>query len=136
MTAFLCEEFEQKGRRVAVAATGFKSLVQGTDSDFHLLIHDRSLFKLVSLVPGVVHAQTLLQRRGASFRTERYPEFAQEANLQRAAATIVERGVRVLVTIGGNGTFAGTMALAKLLPASVQLFFGETLALRVVCGCV
>ncbi len=125
MTAFLCEEFEKRGRRVTVAATGFESLVSGTDSDFHLLIHDTIFFNLVSLVPGVVHAQTLLQRRGASFRTERFPEFALLPNQLRAAETIKQRGVQILVTIGGNGTFAGTMALAKHLPQNVQMFFGE-----------
>lgn len=123
VTAFLAEEFERRGRRVTVAATGYKSLVEGRDEDFHVLIHNENFFRLISLAPGVIHAPSLLQRRGASFRTERFAEFKDEALQKRAAAVIVERHVKVVVAIGGNGTFAGVNSLSRFLPPDVQVFF-------------
>lgn len=123
VTAYLAEEFEKRGRRVFVSATGFASLVSNQNSDFRMLVHSDKLFNLVSLAPGVVHARTLVHQRGAAFRTERYPQFKDEALQKRAAEAITQRRVRVLVAIGGNGTFAGISSLAKFLPPSVQVFF-------------
>jgi hypothetical protein len=88
VVAHLTEEFEKQNRRVCVTATGFRSLVSGKNEDFRLLIHSERLYKSLSFVPGVVYAPSLLLRRGASFRTERFPEFAK-LELQQAAATVV-----------------------------------------------
>ena len=51
---------------MAVAATGFKSLVSDQNSDYRILVHDDRIFKLMALAPGVVHAPTLVSRRGAA----------------------------------------------------------------------
>lgn len=123
VTAYLVEELEKRGRRVTCAAQGFKSLVENRSDSYRILVHDDRLFKLISLAPGVLHAPTLHHRRGAAFRTERFAQFKEDALQQRAAQAIVERRVRVVVAIGGNGTFAGIQALARFLPPAVQLFF-------------
>jgi 6-phosphofructokinase 1 len=123
VTAQLTRALEGVGRQVFVAREGFKSLVSGTARDFSCLIHDRALYERLEHVPGVIHSAPLAQGRGASFRTERFTEFHQ-AELQRLAADhIVARGVNVLIGIGGNGTFAGTNAVSKLLPDRVKTFF-------------
>ncbi len=123
VTAYLVEEFEKRGRRVTIAATGFKSLVTNSNTDYHILVHSDKLFKFMSLAPGVVHAPTLLGRRGAAFRTERYPQFKEEELQRQAARAITERKVRTVVAIGGNGTFAGIQSLSRFLSPHVQVFF-------------
>jgi hypothetical protein len=123
VTAYLVEEFEKRGRRVTIAATGFKSLVSNTNTDYHILVHSDKLFKFMSLAPGVVHAPMLLGRRGAAFRTERYPQFKDDELQRQAAWAVTERKVRTVVAVGGNGTFAGIQSLARFLPPHVQVFF-------------
>jgi len=97
--------------------------VSGKDEDFCSLIWDRQLYQAISLVPRMFHAPSLRDRRGAIFRTERYPEFKEKSNQQLAAKTIQGRGIKTIVLIGGNGTFAGAKALVELLPATIQSFF-------------
>eukprot|EP00455_Lapot_gusevi_P040988 TRINITY_DN4704_c0_g1_i5.p1 TRINITY_DN4704_c0_g1~~TRINITY_DN4704_c0_g1_i5.p1 ORF type:complete len:406 (+),score=153.18 TRINITY_DN4704_c0_g1_i5:165-1220(+) len=123
VTAYLSQYFEKAGMSVSVAMTGFQSVVRGGERDFGALIWERSVYETVSLVPNVMFAPDFVHKRGASFRTERYPEFKQVAIQQQAAANIQARGVKILVTIGGNGTFFGTKALCRWLPPSVQVFF-------------
>jgi 6-phosphofructokinase 1 len=123
VTAQLTRALEDAGRHVFVAGEGFRSLVSGTSRDFRCLVHDRGLYERLEHVQGVIHAAPLAEARGASFRTERYKAFV-EPELQRlAAGHVVARGVNVLIGIGGNGTFAGTNALSKLLPSSVKVYF-------------
>lgn len=123
VVAFLTEEFEARGRRVTVAATGFKSIVSGRDEDFHILIHDEQLYKMINVGPRIVYAPSLVLRRGSSFRTERFPEFSREEHQRKAAQVIAERNVKTLVCIGGNGTLAGAKSLSRFLPSHVQCFF-------------
>lgn len=123
VVSYLVQDFEKLGRRCAIAATGFRSLVSGHDSDFRILVHDEDVYHFISLVPGVIHSATLLHRRGASFRTERYPDFAQEDRQRTAARNLIDRRVKVVVAIGGNGTFAGISKLARFLPKEIQVFF-------------
>jgi 6-phosphofructokinase 1 len=123
VTAQLTRALEAVGRQVFVAREGFKSLVSGTARDFSCLIHDRALYERLERIQGVTHSAPLAQARGASFRTERFKEFKQVEQQRCAADHIVARGVNVLIGIGGNGTFAGTNALSKLLPESVKTFF-------------
>jgi 6-phosphofructokinase 1 len=123
VTAQLTRALEEVGRQVFVAREGFKSLVSGTGRDFSCLIHDRALYERLEHLPGVIHAASLAQARGASFRTERFTAFKQPELQRLAADHILARGVNVLIGIGGNGTFAGTNALSQLLPESVKAFF-------------
>lgn len=123
VTAYLAEYLERKGRRVFVAQQGFTSLVKGKDEDFGALISKRSAFRALDTIPGVVFSPPLRDQRGAQFRTERFPQFAEEANLGRAAAVVKERKVKAIVAIGGPGTLEGLRALGRQLPDTVQTFF-------------
>jgi 6-phosphofructokinase 1 len=123
VTAQLTRALEQIGRQVFAAREGFKSLVSGTARDFCCLVHDRALYERLEHLQGVIHSAAFAQARGASFRSERYREFCQAELQRRAAEHILARRVNILIGIGGNGTFAGTNALSKLLSDSVKTFF-------------
>jgi 6-phosphofructokinase len=123
VTSFLVEFLEGLGRQVFVAAEGFKSLVSNNAHDYYCLIHQEEHFKSLDHIPGVIFAQPLRQSRGADFRSERYPEFKNQSLQETAAKSIVEHKVKVLIGIGGNGTFAGINALSKLLPDKMLIYF-------------
>ena len=123
MTAFITEYLTKSDRRVYIAAEGFKSLVSNLARDYLFLVHDQNQYKKIENIPGVLFSPPLREARGANFRSERFPEF-KEAKLQKlAAANILQRKVKVLIGIGGNGTFAGINALSKLLSKSVKCYF-------------
>jgi len=121
VTSMLIDNFCDVGRRVHVAREGFKSLVQGCNEDFRYAVSDSALMQKLAL-PGLVYGPQLRLERGAAFRTERFPQFKQDEMQKKAAANVMKRGVKVLVGIGGNGTFYGLRSLRKYLP-DVQFFF-------------
>ena len=123
VTAFINQYLEQAGYRIFIAAEGFKSLVSGTTDDFRHLIYNRNLYREFDKVRNVMFSPPLREARGADFRTERYKEFKQLENQKKAAQTIIDRKVKILIGIGGNGTLAGMKSLAKLLPPHIQIFF-------------
>ena len=123
ITAFLTEHLEKAGRKVYISAEGFKSVVSNRTQDYRRLIHNPDLYRELEQIPGVIFAPPLREARGADFRTERYPEFKEEQNQQIAARNIIARHIKVVVGIGGNGTFAGIKALSQILPDTVQVFF-------------
>jgi len=123
VTSFITEVVENIGRQVFVAAEGFKSLVRGKTEDFYRLVNDAHLYKSLEHIPGVFFAPPLRDARGAQFRTERYREFNELDLKKRAAENIIDRKVRILVGIGGNGTFFGLQQLGGFLHESIQLFF-------------
>jgi 6-phosphofructokinase 1 len=123
VTGYLTRYFETAGRRVFIAREGFKSLVSGTSEDFCCLINDKNLYNKLEQLPGVIFAPPLREARGASFRAERFKNFVKSENQRLAAHHVVARNVKVLIGIGGNGTFYGMNALSKLLPESIQVFF-------------
>lgn len=123
VTAYITEYLETAGRRVFIAAEGFKSLVSGKRDDFRCLVYSFNLYRQIEHIHGVIFAPPLREARGADFRTERYKEFKEFENQKRAAENIIQKKVKVLVGIGGNGTLAGIKALAKLLPKEMQIFF-------------
>jgi len=122
-TAYIAEYLEKLGRKVFIAAEGFKSIVSGTTSDFHCLIHSKERFNQMDHIPGVMFAPPFRSGRGAEFRSERYAAFKNPDIQKKAVANILKRNVKVIVGIGGNGTFAGIQALSKLTPAEIKLFF-------------
>ena len=123
ITAFVAEYLERSGRRIFIAAEGFKSVVSNRTEDYRCLIHDLERFSHMDHISGVECAQPLRERRGADFRSERFPQFKEKENQDKAAKAILERKVKVLVGIGGNGTFAGMKALAALLPQDILIYF-------------
>jgi len=123
VTGFICEYLEKAGREVFICAEGFKSLLSDRPQDYRRLIYHRELYRKLEHIPGVVFAPPLRESRGADFRTERFPEFRLNSKIKKASKTILNRQVKIVVGIGGNGTFAGTNALSKMVPSTVQVFF-------------
>jgi 6-phosphofructokinase len=122
VTAFLSEYLEKAGHAVFVTAEGFRSLIGNQPQDFRALVYDKTLFDQLDHIPGVIFSPPLREARGADFRSERFPQFKEAALQQRALQTLQDRRVRVVVGIGGNGTFKGIHALAKLTD-DIRFFF-------------
>jgi 6-phosphofructokinase 1 len=123
VTAFISEYLEKVSRRVYIAAEGFKSLVSNYVNDYRCLIYSKERFNEFDHIPGVMFSPPLRSRRGAEFRSERFHEFKEMSNQKTAVQNIIDRKVKVLIGIGGNGTFAGIRALSEMLPDSIQSFF-------------
>jgi 6-phosphofructokinase len=123
VTAFIAEYLCRAGRNVFIAAEGFKSVVSNFTSDYRCLVYDPELYKQIEHVPGVIFSPPLRDARGANFRSERYPEFKYVRIQKKAAKNIINRNVKVVIGIGGNGTFYGIKSLSELLPKNVQSFF-------------
>lgn len=123
VTSFISEHLEKSGLKVFITAEGFKSLVRDKDEDYRCLIYHKSLYSQLEHVPGVIHSPPLRDARGADFRSERYREFKQTANQKKAAEAIKNRHVKIVVGIGGNGTFAGIKALSRHSPKKVKFYF-------------
>jgi 6-phosphofructokinase len=123
ITAFVAEYLEKSGRRIFIAAEGFKSVVSNRTEDYRCLIHDLDRFNHMDHISGVESARVLRERRGADYRSERFPQFKEKENQEKAAKAILERKVKILVGIGGNGTFAGIKAIGSLLPQDVLIYF-------------
>lgn len=123
VTAFITYHLENMGRKVYAAREGFKSLVNGNDVDIVRLVYDPELYKKLDHIPGVIHVAPLSEAGGAMLRGERYPDFIDRELQKKAAKNINERGVQVLIAIGGNGTFKGIRSLCDLIPTSIQVFF-------------
>ena len=123
VTAFLTEYLEKSGYRVFVAARGFRSLVSDTSEDYRCLVHDADRHKQLDHIPGVMHSAPLRNLRGAAFRSERYPEFRDEALQRIASQNMHKRNVKMVIGIGGNGTCAGIRSMSRFLSDDVQVFF-------------
>jgi 6-phosphofructokinase 1 len=122
-TAYITEFLEKAGRQVFVAADGFRSIVSNVTSDYRCLIYDFARFRKMENIRGVEFAPPLRSARGADYRSERYPDFRDEQIQKKAVKNIISRKVKVLIGIGGNGTFAGINALSAQLPEDIQTFF-------------
>ncbi len=123
VTAFIAEYLCRAGRNVFIAAEGFMSIVSNRTSDYRCLVYDPEAYRQIEHIPGVIFSPPLRDARGANFRSERYPEFKYAKNQKTAAQNMIDRKVKVIIGIGGNGTFYGIKALSELLPKSVQSFF-------------
>jgi 6-phosphofructokinase 1 len=123
ITAFISEYLGYVNRNVFIAAEGFKSIVSNKTENYRCLIPNLEKFKQLDHIPGVIYSRPLRERRGADFRCERYPEFKDKENQKIAVENILSRKIKVLIGIGGDGTFRGINALSFLLPKQVQIFF-------------
>ncbi|MFC1587709.1 6-phosphofructokinase [Planctomycetota bacterium] len=123
VTAFLTYDFERFGRKVFCAREGFISLTSGTDSDYYRLIYNQDEYRKLESTSGVFNAVFLTNASGAQFRSERFRDFIEPQVKEQAAKNIVDRKVRTIVAIGGNGTFLGIRELAKILPEDIQVAF-------------
>lgn len=123
VTAFITQFLEAMGRKIFIAAEGFRSVVSGKTEDYRALVNSPRLFRQIQRIPGVTFAPPLREARGADFRSERYPDFKKAEVQEQAAKNILKRKVKIVIGIGGDGTLKGMKSLSKLLPDSVQLFF-------------
>jgi 6-phosphofructokinase len=123
VTAFISEYLENAGFNIYVAAEGFRSVVSNQTSDYRRLIYNPNTYSSLEHIPGVIFSPPLREARGADFRSERYPEFKEIKNQKKAAENIISRKVKIIIGIGGNGTFAGINALSEYLPNDIQHFF-------------
>jgi 6-phosphofructokinase len=123
VTAFISENLEKSGYKVYICAEGFCSLVSDKPLDYRRLVYDTKEYHRLEHLPGVIFSPPLRESRGANFRSERYPEFKQEGIQKTAAENMVSRNVKIVIGIGGNGTFTGINSLSKLLPDNIRSFF-------------
>lgn len=123
VTAFITEYLEKIGRKVFITDEGFKSIVCDQSDDYRCLISDEYEFRQLEHIPGVIDSSGLRDARGAAFRSERYPEFKSPELQKQAAQNLINRNVKCIVGIGGDGTFKGIKSLCQYLPDSIQAFF-------------
>lgn len=80
---------------------GFKHGYEGLINDEHAMLNQKS-------VANIIH------RGGTVLKTARSKRFMTDEGLQRAAGVLAKHGIQGLVTIGGDGTFKGAIALSKV----------------------
>lgn len=91
----------------------------------------------------------IIDRGGTKIGTARLPEFKEDAVQQKAADILGEYGIDALVTIGGDGTYMGALALSRkgikcvAIPgtidndvASTDYTIGFATALQTVVDCI
>ena len=122
-TAFITDSLEKMDRKVFITAEGFKSIISNHTIDYRCLISNLNEYNQLEHIPGVVYSPDLREARGANFRSERFPEFKSLDIQKEAARNIIERKIRIVIGIGGNGTFAGINSLCQYLPDEIQVFF-------------
>ena len=101
--------------------------VSGADTDFAPIISGAVTGTHPPADTAAIQTRWLKEARGAAFRSERYPEFAQHEQQAAAAKTVIDRGFEVVVAMGGNGTMEGIKALSRRLidagASEVRCFF-------------
>ncbi len=94
----------------AVVRTGefYGHEVYGIKDGYRGLVADEMILLDHKSVSG------MLSRGGTFLGTSRLPEFFQLETRKKAAKNLKDRGIEALITIGGDGTYRGAMALSKL----------------------
>lgn len=95
-------------RSVVRYATHHKLEVMGIFRGYSGLIND----EVIALNHRSV--SNIINRGGTILKTARCPEFLTEEGQRRAVETIKKHGIEGLVLIGGNGTYQGGIALARI----------------------
>ena len=83
-----------------IEVIGFKHGYNGLINDEHIHLDRKSVANII-------------QRGGTILKTSRSERFKTEEGLQKAAHNLNKLQAEALVVIGGDGTFAGAIALAK-----------------------
>lgn len=120
------------GKEMYVIYDGYRGLVEG---DIHQVNKD--------------FTQDIINRGGTIIRSARLPEFTEVEVQKKAIERLEDYEIDALIGIGGDGTFAGLAALAKLgfnvigIPATIDNDVGSTdetigfsTALNTICDCV
>lgn len=122
----LTEEGERLGWECWAAHSGFRSLCEGFSDEPHLVRVVISPIKAFELNHKGYPTEMMGRRifyPGSDFRSERYPQFAQEENQKKAAQEIINQGFEIVIYCGGDGTLRGAKALAKFLPENIKTGF-------------
>ncbi len=127
VTAFISENLESLGHNVYICAEGFRSLISNKPQDYRRLVYGTQNYRSLEHLPGVIFSPPLRESRGANFRSERFPEFCQESIQDLAAKNLMQRKVKILIGIGGNGTFAGLSALSRKIEDTRTFFIPVTI---------
>ena len=80
---------------------GFRHGYEGLIHDEHIQLNHKSVANII-------------QRGGTVLKTARSKRFMTEEGMQKAADTLKKNNIDALVTIGGDGTFKGAIALSKI----------------------
>ena len=99
------------GMNAAIRAITDKALGEGLEvigilGGYSGLINDQTIPMTAASVNGIVG------RGGTSLYSDRCPEFATEAGMQKAIATCKKHNIDAIVAIGGDGTFRGATDLS------------------------
>jgi 6-phosphofructokinase 1 len=84
-----------------IEVIGFRHGYEGLINDEHIHLDRKSVANII-------------QRGGTILKTFRSERFKTEEGLQKAAQNLNKHNVDALVVIGGDGTFAGAIALSKV----------------------
>ncbi len=95
-------------RAVVRAGEYFGHEVYGIKDGYRGLVEDDMVLLDHKSVSG------MLSRGGTFLGTTRLPEFHELETRKIAAKNLEARGIEALITIGGDGTYHGAMALARL----------------------
>jgi 6-phosphofructokinase len=122
----LTEEGERLGWECWAARSGFRSLCEGYSDEPHLVRVVISPIKAFELSHRGYPTEMMGRRifyPGSDFRSERYPQFAEAKNQEKAAREIINQGFEIVVFCGGDGTLRGAKALAQFLPEHIKTGF-------------
>ena len=84
-----------------IEVIGFRHGYEGLMNDEHIHLNHKSVANII-------------QRGGTILKTSRSERFKTDEGLQKAGYTLSKQHVNALVVIGGDGTFAGAIALSKV----------------------
>ncbi len=122
----LTEEGEKFGWECWAARSGFRSLCEGFCDEPQLVRVVTNPLRAFELSQQGFPTEMMGRRifyPGSDFRSERYPEFADQENQKLAAKEIVENKFDVVIFCGGDGTLRGAKSLIKFLPENIKTGF-------------
>lgn len=92
-------------RAIVVAAHHYKIEVFGFVAGFNGLIEDNFIPLTIKSVENIIH------KGGTILKSARCPAMQTQLGLEQAASTLLKNKVEALIVIGGDGSFAGLLAL-------------------------
>jgi len=94
-------------RAIVIAAQHYKIAVMGFYAGFNGLIDDRSMRLSVKDVANII------QKGGTILKSARCPAMKTPLGIAQAASTLLKEKIDALIVIGGDGSFAGSIALQQ-----------------------
>jgi 6-phosphofructokinase 1 len=94
-------------RAIVIAAQHYKIAVIGFYAGFNGLIDD------ISMPLSVKDVANIIQKGGTILKSARCPEMKTPLGIAQAASTLLKEKIDALIVIGGDGSFAGSIALQQ-----------------------